>query len=178
MLSWQTTVIGDPLYRPFYRKPQQQHEQLEKTHAKELEWSLLRIVNINLSTDLPSEQAIAFLRERPELQTSALLNEKLGDLLKAKGKWLDAAPSYERALKLNPTPQQRLRISLILGPMENNLGRGREAYEIYHALIQGYPDYPDLLKIYQKIVPLAEQFGKPGEAAEYSSRLKELTPKT
>ena len=178
MLSWQTTVIGDPLYRPFYRKPQQQHEQLEKNHAKELEWSLLQIVNINLATDLPPDQAISFLRERPELKTSALLNEKLGDILKAKGKWLDAYTPYEHALKLNPTPQQRLRISLILAPMENNLGRGREAYEIYQGLIRDYPDYPDLLRIYQKIVPLAEQFGKPGEAAEYSNRLKELTPKT
>jgi uncharacterized protein (TIGR03790 family) len=178
MLSWQTTFVGDPLYRPFHTKPQLQHEQLEKLHAKELEWSLLRILNINLATELPVEQGIAFLRERPELKTSALLNEKLGDLLKAKGKWVEAVEPYERALKLNPTPQQRLRVSLILAPMQNTFGQGRQAYEIYQAIVRDNPDYPELLRIYQKILPLAQQYGKPGEAAEISNKIKELTPKT
>jgi uncharacterized protein (TIGR03790 family) len=178
MLSWQTTVVGDPLYRPFHTKPQLQHEALEKAHSKDLEWSILRIVDINLDTSLPPEQAISFLRERPETKTSALLNEKLGDILKSKGKWLDAVEPYERALKLNPTPQQRLRISLILAPMQNNFGEDKRAYEIYRGLIQDYPDYPDLRKIYQKILPLANKFGKPGDSAEYTKRVQELTPKT
>lgn len=178
MLSWQTTVVGDPLYRPFHLKPQQQHEALEKSHAKDLEWSLLRVVNINLATDLPPEQAIAFLRERPETKTSALLSEKLGDVLKAKGKWIDALEPYERALKLNPTPQQHLRIALVLAPMESNLGHNREAYEIYKGIIKDYPDYPGLLRIYQKIAPLAQELGKIDEAAEYNRLVKELTPKT
>jgi tetratricopeptide (TPR) repeat protein len=170
--------VGDPLYRPFQKKPQQFHELLEKSHAKELEWSLLRVVNINLATDLPVDQAIAFLRERSETKISAVLSEKLGDILKARGKLLDAVEPYEHALKLNPTPQQRLRIALVLAPMKNNLGRGREAYEIYQGLIRDYPDYPDLRRIYERTIPLADQFGKPGEAADYKNRLKELTPKT
>lgn len=178
MLSWQTTVIGDPLYRPFAKKPNVQHEELEKAHNPMFEWSLLRVANINLATALPPDQIIAFLNERPELKTSALLNEKLGDLYKAQGKWFEAIEPYERALKLKTTPQQRLRISLILGVMDTNLDRGRQAYELYQGLIRDYPDYPDLLRIYQKILPLADQFGKPGEAAEYSKALKELTPKT
>jgi tetratricopeptide (TPR) repeat protein len=178
MLSWQTTVVGDPLYRPFHTKPQLQHEALEKSHSTNLDWSILRVVDINLDTALPPEQAISFLRERPEIKTSALLNEKVGDILKSKGKWLDALDPYERALKLNPTPQQRLRISLVLAPMKNNLGDGQRAYEIYQGLIRDYPDYPDLLKLYQKILPLADKFGKPGESAEYTKRVQELTPKT
>jgi uncharacterized protein (TIGR03790 family) len=176
MLSWQTTVVGDPLYRPFYKKPKQWHEEMDKAHAKNLEWSFLQIVNINLATDLPADEAIKFLRERPELKTSALLNEKLGDLFKAKGKWLDAIDPYERALKLNPTPQQRLRIALIVTGMQANLGYGRDAYAILQGIIRDYPDYPDMHRIYEKILPLAKEFGKPEEVAEYTRILKELTP--
>lgn len=178
MLSWQVTVIGDPLYAPFAKKPWQVHEELQKEHSKLLDWSLLRVANINLVTALPPEQVIDFLEKRPEIKTSALINEKLGDLLKSKGKWMEAIEPYERALKLNPTPQQKLRILLTLGVMNTNLDQGQKAYEAYHEIIHDYPDYPDLSRIYQKILPFADQFGKPGEAAEYNRALKELTPKT
>jgi uncharacterized protein (TIGR03790 family) len=177
-LSWQTTVIGDPLYRPFLEKPKQRHEDLQKSHSKLFEWSLLRVVDINLDTSLPVDEAIAFLVSLPEMKTSALLNEKLGDLLKAKGRWIEAIDPYEKALKLDPTPEQRLRISLTLGTMEINLDHGREAYELYKGLIRDYPDYPDRARFYQKLLPLADKFGKPGEAAEYSRALQELTPKS
>ncbi|HUS34702.1 MAG TPA: TIGR03790 family protein [Verrucomicrobiae bacterium] len=178
MLSWQTTVIGDPLYRPMGRKPQQRHEELEAAKSKLIEWSWLRFVNINLATALPPQQVITFLRERPETKTSAILSEKLADLLNAKGDWSGASECYERALKLNPTPQQRLKITFTLAPMLNNLGRGRDAYALYQGLIRDYPQYPDPLQLYRKIVPLAQQHGKPDEAAEYNRMVKELTPKT
>jgi tetratricopeptide (TPR) repeat protein len=138
----------------------------------------LRVVNINLATALPAEEAIQFLRDRPETKTSALLNEKLGDILKSKGKWVDAVGPYQLALKLNPTPLQRVKITFTLANMQNNLGRSREAYELYQGLLRDYPNFPDLLQIYRKILPLAEQHGKPGEAAEYSRAIKALAPKT
>jgi tetratricopeptide (TPR) repeat protein len=178
MLSWQITAIGDPLYRPYHKKPQVQHEELEKSKDKLFEWSLLRVVNINLDTAYPADEAIQFLRERPETKTSALLSEKLGDILKTKGKWIDAVKSYQAALALNPTPQQKLKIIFTLAPMQNNLGRGREAYELYQSVLRDYPSYPDALSLYKRLLPLAQQHGKPGEAAEYSRLIKELTPKT
>ncbi len=176
MLSWQTTVIGDPLYRPFARKPQDQHEALEKTKNDLLEWSILRVANINLATALPPAKAIQYLRGQPLIKTSALLNEKLGFLLKAEGKWIDAMDPLERALTLNPSPQQRLRIALTLTTMQVNLGRGRQAYEILQGLIRDFPDYPDKIRIYQKLLPLADQFGKPGDAADYEKALNVTAP--
>ena len=178
MLSWQTTVIGDPLYRPQHKKPSVQHDELEKSKNKLLEWSLLRVVNINLATGLPADQVIQFLRERPETKSSALLSEKLGDILKSKGKWIDAVKSYQAALTLDPTPQQRLEIIFSLAPMQNNLGRGREAYELYQSVLRDYPNYPDLVSLYKRLLPLAKQHGKPNEAADYDRLIKELTPKT
>jgi tetratricopeptide (TPR) repeat protein len=83
---------------------------------------------------------------------------------------------YERALTLDPSPQQRLRIGLNLAPLQSGLGRGKQAYAIYQGLLRDYPDYPDKIGIYQKIIPLAEKFGKPEDKAEYEKALKELTP--
>jgi uncharacterized protein (TIGR03790 family) len=178
-LSWQTTVIGDPLYRPFAKKPQQQHEQLEKAKSKLLEWSWLRVVNINLATQLPVAEAVKFLqKEVPEIKTSAVLNEKLGDLLKEQGKWIEAMTPYEKALTLDPSPQQRLRISLNVAPLQTSFGRGKQAYAIYQGLLKDFPNYPDKTRLLQKILPLADQFGKPGEAEEYQKALKDLTPAT
>ena len=80
-LSWQTTVIGDPLYRPFGRSAQRMHEDLVKRQSPLLEWSHLRIVNLNLATGSTPAEAITYLEHLPELAHSALLNQKLGDLL-------------------------------------------------------------------------------------------------
>jgi uncharacterized protein (TIGR03790 family) len=48
MLSWQTTVIGDPLYRPFGKDPRILHEALMARHSPLIEWSHLRVVNLSL----------------------------------------------------------------------------------------------------------------------------------
>ena len=176
-LSWQTTVIGDPLYRPFVKKPQQQHEELVRTNSKMLEWSLLRAVNMSLASKFPMTEILKFLeKDTPQTKTSAVLSEKLGDILKSQGKWIEAMEPYERALTLDPSPQQRLRISLTLASLQVSFSKGKQAYAIYQGLLRDYPDYPDRIRIYQKILPLADQFGKPGEAEEYQKALKDLTP--
>jgi uncharacterized protein (TIGR03790 family) len=175
-LSWQTTVVGDPLYRPFAKSPKNQHEELIKSKSKLIEWSFLRVANINLATQISPGEIVKFLqKEVPETKTSSILNEKIGDLMKSQGKWIEAMDPYEQALTLDPSPQQRLRISLVLAPLQSSFGRGKQAYAIYQGLLRDYPDYPDKIRIYQKILPLADKFGKPGEAEEYQKALKELT---
>ena len=47
-LSWQTTVVGDPLYRPFGKSPQALHDELARRHSPLIEWSFLRLVNMQL----------------------------------------------------------------------------------------------------------------------------------
>jgi hypothetical protein len=61
--------------------------------------------------------------------------------------------------------------------MQMTLGREREAYELYKGLLKDYPNFPERVRFYQKILPLADKFGTPAETAEYEKALKELTPK-
>src|SRR4029077_13926093 len=101
VLSWQTTVVGDPLYRPFGANPESLHESLERRQSKLREWSHLRLANINLANGKPPGAWVDYLEGLELTKHSAVLTEKLGDLYGALGKPSSAAHCYEQALKLD-----------------------------------------------------------------------------
>lgn len=109
-LSWQITVVGDPLYRPFARKLQELHEDLIARKSKLNEWAHLRIVDVNIAQGLSLAEAVNYLEAQPITKTSAILTEKLGDLYFAQGKPASANQSYKDALKIEVTPQQKVRL--------------------------------------------------------------------
>jgi uncharacterized protein (TIGR03790 family) len=110
VLSWQITVIGDPLYRPFARKPQELHEDLLARKSKLIEWSHLRVVDLNIAKGFPLADTVSYLETQPITKTSAILMEKLGDLYFAQGKPASANQCYKDALKLEVTPLERARL--------------------------------------------------------------------
>ncbi|MGI8966984.1 MAG: TIGR03790 family protein, partial [Limisphaerales bacterium] len=120
-LSWQTTIVGDPLYRPFGKNPQLQHEDLLKRKNKLIEWSHLRVVNLNLAAGYPIREMVAYLEGQEITKRSAILMEKLGDIYREQGKPSSALYAYSQALKLNPSPQQKIRLEkLAAAPKETN----------------------------------------------------------
>ena len=172
VLSWQTTVVGDPLYRPYGKHPETLHQQLEGTGHKNLEWSYLRLANLNLANEKPVADWVLFLEELPLTKKSSILSEKLADLYSVQGKPSSAVHLYNQALKLNPTPQQRIRLMLNLGeklaPLEP-----QEAYNIYQQLL-AQKDYSDKLDLYRKLLPLAKKLGKQADAEKYQAELDKL----
>ncbi|MDA1277044.1 MAG: TIGR03790 family protein [Verrucomicrobia bacterium] len=127
-LSWQTTVVGDPLYRPVGTTPKKQHAELAARNSKYLEWSLLKIVNINQETDLGIPELIGFLEKTPEAKTSPVLMEKLGDLYLSQVKFEDAVSAYRKAENLAISKQQRIRLNLSLS---RTLEFGNKAEEAF-----------------------------------------------
>ena len=176
VLSWQTTVVGDPLYRPFGRRPDLQHADLEKKQSKLIEWSHLRVVNMNLATGAEPDEAIGYLEQTSAVRTSAVLKEKLADLYWAKKKYGDALDTYDEALKLEVTPQQKIRLLLNLGQKRSFFGPDESAYQLYQTFIKEFPDYPDLLSVYKKSLPLAKRLNNK-EGIELCEReIKRLSP--
>lgn len=110
VLSWQMTVIGDPLYRPFGRKPQELHEDLLARKSPLIEWSHLRIVDLNIAKGFPAADVVAYLEGQPVTKSSGILLEKLGDIYWAQGKPASAHQCYLDTLKLDLTPQQKVRM--------------------------------------------------------------------
>jgi uncharacterized protein (TIGR03790 family) len=175
VLSWQTTVVGDPLYRPINKNPDVQHQQLVEEKSKYVEWSWLRLINLNLAGGKSAAEFVNLLEELPLRKQSAILCEKLGDLYAEQGKPSSTVHAYEEALGLNPSPQQRVRVTLELGEKLREQNKEDEAYDYYVALLKNCPNYPSKRDIVQRILPLAKKLNKSADVEKYEAELKNLS---
>jgi len=171
-LSWQMTMIGDPLYRPFGRSPSALHAELEARSSPLVAWSHLRLVNLNLARGAPVADMVAYLENCPVTRDSAVLTEKLAELYDLQGKPHSAALTWQRALKLSPSPQQRYRILLLLAERFKALEQWGDAYETCRALLQDYADQVDKSALYRELAALATRLDKPDEARLYQKLLE------
>ena len=153
-LSWQTTVVGDPLYRPFGREPQALLSELTQRHSPLTEWYYLRIANVQQLRGVPLQQIASYLENLPATTNSAVLTEKLAGLYAIPSNAVDA---YERALTLNPTPEQRIRIRLALGDKLQAQDFAAAARRNYQKLLEEAPDYPGKVAIEEKINALGQK---------------------
>ncbi len=184
-ISWQTTVVGDPLYRPFGRKNPEDHfgRRLEALHGELLarhspfvEWSHLQVANLNLVMGFPVSEVIGYLEREPTTKRSAVLQEKLGDIFYARGKLADAIDAYGKALRLEMTPLQRVRVMLTQAQLLSLYTRRQQALDLYRQFLKEFPDYPDSLSIYQKMLPLAQDLNQTGEAEKIQKQIEHLLP--
>ncbi len=186
-LSWQTTVVGDPLYRPFgRRKPgddfgarlQDLHFQLLARRSKKIEWSHLQVVNLNRVSGYPVSEIITYLEQEPAAKRSSVLQEKLAELYDSQGKLSDEIEAYESALKLETTQQQRLRIMLALAGTLTLFTQGDKAFALYQQLLKEFPDYPDRLGVHQKMLPLAIELKRMAEVESIQKEIERLSRPT
>jgi len=175
VLSWQTTVIGDPLYRPFGKDPRMLHEALLARHSPLIEWSHLRVVNLSLVHGVSPGKMAQYLQELNVTGWSAVLTEKLGDLRRMEGQTDPAIKSWQQALKLKPSPLQAVRLTLVLGDTLAASGREKQALALYDAFLKGTPDYPDAPALYVKMKTLAEKLHKDSQARHYAEEIARLT---
>jgi uncharacterized protein (TIGR03790 family) len=174
-LSWQTTVVGDPLYRPFGRTAEDLHKDLERRGSKLLAWSYLRLANLNLATGRAAADVVKMIEALEITKGSAVLQEKLGDLYAGLGKPASSLHAFEQALKLDASPLQRVRLLTELGEKQVTSGNDAAAYAAFQTLLQDFPAYPDRLSILQEIGPLAQKLHKKNEAEKFEAELKKLT---
>ncbi|HOP97631.1 MAG TPA: TIGR03790 family protein [Verrucomicrobiota bacterium] len=177
VLSWQTIVIGDPLYRPFGTPAEELHKKLEADYSEYLQWSYLRLINVNIANGVPPVQMAAYLSRIPLTKESAVLTEKLGDLYSQLGKPSSAIEMWERALALKPSPLQRLRLRLTLAEKLPEQSREQEAVEQLSALLKENPDYPAKADIYQRLAALARKLGKEEAARAYEDQSRNAAGK-
>ncbi len=174
VLSWQTTVVGDPLFRPFGKVPETLHQELERSQSKALPWSYLRLIDLNLANGKPVDDWINFLEQLELTKKSAILSEKLADLYAQQGKPSSAAQTYTQALKLDPSPQQRIRLMLVLAEKLTALNRGDEAFQTYQDLLRENPDYPDKAILYKRLISLAQSLNRKADAEKYEAAIRQL----
>jgi uncharacterized protein (TIGR03790 family) len=184
-ISWQTTVVGDPLYQPFRqanpgnhfgKRLQELHGELLARQSPLIAWSHLQIVNLNLASGFPAADAIGYLEQEPTTRKSAVLEEKLGDLFYSRGKLADAIDDYGKALNLEMTPLQRVRVMLAQAELLGVYTKRQPALDLYQQFLKEFPDYPDVLGIYQKMLPLAQDLNQTAEVEKIQKEIDRLSP--
>lgn len=175
VLSWQTTVVGDPLYRPFARNPDQYFDILQLRKSPLVDWYWVRLLNMNIVLGKPSSDCSKYLEEMGSARSSAILSEKLGDFYAAQGKPSSAVHAWQTALNAQSSPMQRLRLRLGLGEQLTALERPEDAFEDYKELLAENPAYPAKLQILHKLLALAQQLKKPEAVTNYEEQIKRLS---
>jgi uncharacterized protein (TIGR03790 family) len=173
--SWQTTIIGDPLYRPFGRSFQALHEDLQKRGSELEAWSHLLVVNRNLEGGANPDEMIRYVRKAPISRRSAVLTEKVGDIYWAKKSLGDGVDTTESALKRGPSRQQTVRLLMKAAQQRTLYGPAKKAYRHYDTLLRTIPDYPEPLGIYQLMLPLAKRTGDEEAVQHCEEEIKRLT---
>ena len=166
-LSWQTTVVGDPLYRPDGKPLAALLAELTHQHNPLVEWSHLRVVDLALAHGAPVAQLVNYLENISATTNSAVLAEKLANLYAAQGKPSSAIDTYQSALKLNPSPEQRIRIRLILSEKLLATGRDADAIENYKKLLEESPDYPGKPSVEANLMLLEQKLANTNAPAKH-----------
>jgi len=166
VVSWQTTVVGDPLYRPFSKSPQSLHAELTQEKSPLLEWSYLRLANLALTHGTRAAAVCNLLENLDVATNSAVLTEKLADLYAELGKPSSAIMTYQNALKLKPSPEQRIRLRLALGEKLQAQDRYAEATEDYRKLLEEAPDYSGHISISNKLALLQQKIASNNPPAQ------------
>jgi uncharacterized protein (TIGR03790 family) len=184
VLSWQTTVVGDPLYRPFGRLGPGEHiglrflalhHALLERRSPLLPWSMLQVINFRAALGENPATLINELSTDPNAPASSILQEKLGELLTEQGKLSSAIEAYHRALALPTSPQQRIRLTLTLADLLGIYTHEPQALDLYHSFLKTFPDYPDTADVYRKMLPLARRLDRQDEVARIQAALDRLT---
>jgi len=175
-VSWQMTVVGDPLYRPFGRSLEDLHKKLLKQGSPLIDWSHLLIVNRNLEMGYGVTNMVDYLYTSAQPSRSAVLTEKVGDLYWSLGRMSDALDSHEGALKRGPSPIQRLRLLLNLADRRTLYGPDETALAWHETLLKEFPDYPDQARLLRQMLPLAKRLGRTNVVERCEKELLRLSP--
>ncbi|MEI7730250.1 MAG: TIGR03790 family protein [Verrucomicrobiota bacterium] len=167
LLSWQTTFVGDPLYRPTKQPPPAIHSSLAVRRSRLIEWSHLKVANLNLVLGYPIAEAVGYLEGLPETRSSSVLLEMLGELYWRQKNYSACLVAYEDAFKQEVSPQQRVRMMLTFGEHLAFMGRDGRAIELYERFVKEQPEYPEKSVIYRRLAKHARSLGRPADAEKY-----------
>lgn len=142
-LSWMTTFVGDPLYRPFPLVPE--------TINRGNEWTAYKRGALQWFVDRASGESV--LRQTGRRLHSGVVFEGLGLLELTVNASKDALEAFEQARKYYPDLDDRLRVVIHEVILLKNLKRESEAEEMARREIADHPAAPGSEVLRQLIAP-------------------------
>lgn len=107
-LSWQVTVVGDPLYTPFKYSLDEQIRHMEADGSPYVEWGYIRRFN-ELMGDGRRSVALRYAQEKLEQGEYTALRELVAETYARNEEWEAAGPYFERVLRQDAQPEAALR---------------------------------------------------------------------
>lgn len=108
-VSWQITVVGDPLYQPFKYSLDEQIGNLEQDGRSDVDWAYVRKINLLVCSG-QFNAALNFCREKMKRGESLVLQETLGDLYAKNELFKEAGEQYEAILARARTAETAVRV--------------------------------------------------------------------
>lgn len=96
-LSWQITVVGDPLYRPFSLSVDESIAAMSASGSIDVEWQHVKKINLLISQQR-FNVALNYAREVLKRSNSLVIREKLADLYARNELWAEAIREYEQVV--------------------------------------------------------------------------------
>ena len=168
-LSWQQTVVGDPLYRPFPFTADDQTDRLEATRHPDLPWAYLRKANLLIAAGKEPE-AVRYLTGKNAALRSPILDEKLGDLHVQFHFLLEAVAAYEHARAAYRNTYDIVRVSDNLADLLLKLDKPAGALAVLDEVIRKYPGYEGRNTLLKSAAALAVKIGD-DKKLEYYTKL-------
>ncbi len=176
VLSWQTLIVGDPLYRPGAKNPIEWAEELQVRNSPQLDWAELRKVNLHLNAGRDPAILREYLAQLPLAQSSAVIAEKIADLDADRGSFESAIEWAGRALKAGGTPQQRVRLLRNRAEWERTYDRSSDSLNTLSQFALEFPGHPDLLKVRREQARLAQTLGREEQLKFFDAEIERLSP--
>lgn len=176
VLSWQTVVVGDPLYRPGVKNPVEWADELKARNSPQQDWAELRKVNLHLRAGRDAEVLREYLIHLPFARRSAVICEKVADLFADKGSFDAAAEWAGLALKAGGTPQQRVRVLRTLAEWQRLYGQPSDSLNTLNQFTLEFPGHPDLLAVRREQLRLAKELGREEQTKFLLEEILRLDP--
>ncbi len=178
MLSWQLTVVGDPLYRPFATNALARAKDLAQRRDGRVDWALTLLYNRRRETGGAMEGILKDLEGEPRLKFSSVLQEKLAEFHRDAGNRLRAAELFRSASRLNTSPMQRRRLIWNAAESWEQAGREREAYEAYESLVKDGAVNPDPVLLFERLRELAGKLRETNDLRRWTTELERARAST
>lgn len=143
VLSWQTTVVGDPLYRPFAVPLEEQIRRLEAAGDPAAAEAQVRWAN-RMVLEGRLNPALRYLRERIRQQPHYALQARLGDLYAVNELYDEAAAQFDQALERAPDAAAAVRVAARYLTLLDALGKRDQRAQVAERVRERWAGSPVL----------------------------------
>lgn len=174
--SWQTVVLGDPLYRPFKVGLQDQMRGLRNLTPDQAQWVMIRRANL-LREAGAAEEALELLRGQERVDPTPALTLHVARTELAAGNRERAAATLQKLLVLSSYSAHSWPVGAEVAALFAELGDVRSAVQVYDRMIgQTSLPKPARVALLDKAMPLADRSGDLRIRDRWQALLLELRP--